>query len=485
VSRIVPVRRKAERSVITALPKPGEPSSLDTIARTLGPGANFLVVAGWLLQIVALLSSSRDVSLVSIISAVVCMVLAVVGVSGGVAARRGSLVGMLAVALLFVGFLGSGVQLALNIGQSAATQITIVVGWVVALTWFVTAKGTRLRGGRLPAVVLAGLYLVLAALWTRSYVPYFDVFTVLTEGAQGLLSGHNPYAMTFSNLYTPEDVARFYGPNFLVDGRIPYGYPYPPITLFLSMPGHLLGDVRLAGVVWTALAFLALSWFGKRPSKLVIAALLVAGPGAIFIIQGWTEMLIVPLIVFFVLAVERGKLMAAAVILGALFVSKQYFLVAAPALWLLRPYATKQRVIAFVSTALVFVLPWAVADPGAMYRALVGFQAAPPLRVDSLSITVWLAQVAAVPDGALLRLLPLLGGFAVALTMALLVPAGLARFLVSVSLALFATVILSKQGFFNYYYLVAQLLIVAAYVQSWHSPTVHAAEPVNPAAGTG
>jgi hypothetical protein len=83
----------------------------------------------------------------------------------------------------------------------------------------------------------------------RSSPAQIDVQVYLHDGVIRLLHGQNPYTMTIPNIYQSPFTEMFYGPDLVVQGRVPVGFPYLPVALLLSIPGYVLGDVRYSQLI--------------------------------------------------------------------------------------------------------------------------------------------------------------------------------------------------------------------------------------------
>lgn len=308
------------------------------------------------------------------------------------------------------------------------------------------------------------LTFLLMALTILVDVPRIDVHVFLTEGSRALLHGQNPFAISYTNVYDARESALLYGPGIVVDGRVSYGFPYPPTTLLAAVPGYLAGDVRLSVALAVCALVAALLWRSTAPAPRAAALLLVCSPGAAHVVpNSWVEPLMVALLGFTVLALHRGRLLLAACVLGLLLVSKQYFVVLAPCLWLLRPYATRGRVLAMVASAAATVVPFLLWDPAAFYRSIVEFQFLQPYRPDSVGLLVWTVEHLGWPGPSVYGVLPLAAGLLTSVLLAVRLRPGPDAFSVAVAAALVVTVMLSKQAFLNYYYLAAGALFVAAW----------------------
>lgn len=336
----------------------------------------------------------------------------------------------------------------------------------------------QLTSGKWPAslsapVVLVVAHLLLLASMVLTTEWPVDVHAFLTQGSQALLQGRNPYALTFPNLYGQEQTELFYGPGVVVDGRITYGFPYPPATLLPATAAYLLGDVRLASVI--ALGAVALLIFASSRSTVdrLAAVLVVVSPGVVEVVRGaWIEATIAALLGLTVWAIRRQHLGTAAVLVGLLLSSKQYMVVALPCLWLLRAHATRGRVAAVVASAAAVNLPFLLAGPSDFWRSIVEFQLVQPFRPDSISLLVESVNRFGWPAPSIFAVLPLAAGLLTAVLCAWRMPLGPAAFATSLGLSLLVTVLLSKQAFLNYYFLVGQAWIIAAWAQAMASGPV-------------
>jgi hypothetical protein len=269
--------------------------------------------------------------------------------------------------------------------------------------------------------------------------------------------------MTFRSPFTDEQNARFYSPAVLDGHTVTAGFPYPPVMLVGACVGWLLGDVRIAGGLALLGALFVLSRLrGGGP-----AALLVLLPGIVLVLtQGWVEPVCVLLLALTVVSFIRGDRWAP-VWLGLLLVSKQYFVVVLPLVWLLLPADAGRRSASrmlgtTVGTGALTLLPFAVWDFHGFWRSLVQFQLLQPYRPDSSSFLVWLVNRTGWPPPAVYGVLPIAAGLAVACLLAWRAPRHPASFAAATAVTLTVVITLSKQAFANYWFLVAAALIVAA-----------------------
>ena len=398
--------------------------------------------------------------------------LGVIGIGGLIAWRAsasingswGSTTAKAAGVLIFVGAVCNVGNIGPGHWMALAGRVAVTSLYAAMALWAAFGRGRSRRGRLLPPIAFAGLHAMLVVAWLKAVPPYIDVHVALTEGVRTFLSGHNPYAMNYPNMYTEQATLQFYGPGFMVDGQIPFGLPYPPINMILSIPAFLLGDVRYAGVMW--LMVLAVALFGRgtnRPDR-ILAVLVLTAPGAMWILWGaWTESTVVPLLGLALLALRREKYLTAAILVGVLLVSKQYFLSVAPCLWLLRPYVTRGRILACLTAASLVTVPWLLADPRAFVRAIVIYQLTPPLRTDALSLLVEIVGHLGGGDSVIYRILPLALGTGVAVLFSWRRAPNASNFAVGVALSLLTTILWSKQAFQNYYFLAGMALLLAVW----------------------
>jgi len=296
-----------------------------------------------------------------------------------------------------------------------------------------------------------------------------DVQVFLHDGAIAVLHGHNPYAMTFPNVYPSHLSDLFYGPGVVMNGRITSGFPYLPVSLLVAIPGQLLGDVRYSQLIAMIVTALVLRRLASDQVGRAAAVLGVASVSAIPVLNGaWTEPTIVALLACLVLALERRRYSFVAVFLGLFLVSKQYVVIAIPVIWLICQRLTRRMISISLGVAIAVTLPFFLADPAAFWKAIVEFQLVQPFRADSLSLLVSSINTFGWPPPWTYGVLPLLGGGLTAIALALRAPRTPAAFAAGVGLTLLVTILLSKQAFMNYYFLVSGAFLVAAVAWPTH-----------------
>jgi hypothetical protein len=313
----------------------------------------------------------------------------------------------------------------------------------------------------LPLFLLA--YAAITIFFLRSAASHQDVQVFLHDGSDALLHGSNPYSMTFPYIFKSPSTQLFYGPGVVIDGRITYGFPYLPVSLLVAIPGHLLGDVRYSQLIAMLITALVLRRLASDPIGRAAAVLGVAAPTAIPMLTGaWTEPTLVALLACLVLALERRRYVFVAVFLGLFLVSKQYVMIAIPAFWLIRAWLTPRVIFIGVGLAAAVTLPFFAVDPAAFWKAIVQYQLIQPFRADSVSLLVSSANTFGWPPPWTYGVLPLIGGGLTAIVLALRAPRTPAAFAAAVGLTLLVTILLSKQAFMNYYFIVSGAFLIAA-----------------------
>jgi hypothetical protein len=321
---------------------------------------------------------------------------------------------------------------------------------------------------RLPHIRWAfALFLLAHAAMTvallRSTPAHIDVAMFLRDGTVGVLHGHNPYAMTFPDMYNPKQTVQFYGHGVVTNGRVTFGFPYLPLALLVAIPGQILGDVRYTQLIAMVVTAVILHRLASDRVGRAAAVLAVAAPAAIPVLTGaWTEPTLVALLACLVLALERRRSAFVAVLLGLFLASKQYVVVVIPLLWLIRQLLTRRVILICVGLAAAVTLPFFLIDPAAFWKAIVQYQLIQPFRSDSTSLLVFSVKTFGWPPPWTYGVLPLLGGGLTALALAVRAPRTPSAFAAGVGLTLLVTILLSKQAFMNYYFLVSGAFLIAA-----------------------
>jgi hypothetical protein len=279
----------------------------------------------------------------------------------------------------------------LGIIRSAAVLAGIAVALAAAAVWRFSSwtRGTAV----VAAAVVCAMLLVPAVLLqvglrdaTEPWYHTNDSTYQIELGGDLVLNGENPYGHDYGD----SGLERFYP---AVDA--PEGFPQVALRHFAYFPGTPLtaaawrlvpapfDDYRVFVMLATlALLPAALLFPGPLAWKLPVGAALAANP---LIIRGaWFGTADAPSLLALVLAfglLARGRYVWAAASLGAAVMLKQFALVAVPffvvALLLLRvPRRTLQRAAAaFGGVVVATVLPFLIADPGALWDDTVAYGA--------------------------------------------------------------------------------------------------------------
>lgn len=336
----------------------------------------------------------------------------------------------------------------------------------VALASGAVASGAPGTGRPLPIGALVASHF-LVGLWViqHSPVPPIDVDLFHRHAVAALRSGHNPYAITFPDIYGN---AAYYGPGLSADGRLQFGYPYFPLTLLAVAPGVIFGgDPRYAQLVAMELAAVLMAFSRVRGFGPLAAALYLTTPRTFFVLeQSWTE----PFLVFGVAAVTFAACRDRRWVpwlFGGFLALKQYTVIALPAAallsgWPLQPRTLTAFLLKGATVAAAITLPFFLWNPGAFWSSVVTLQIYQPFRLDALSVPAWLVSLGRPPLSAALSFVAAALVMGLALWRQPRTPAGFALALATTFLAFF---LFNKQAFCNYYFFVLGTLCVtlAAY----------------------
>ncbi len=316
------------------------------------------------------------------------------------------------------------------------------------------------------------------------------MLTVFRGALSALTSLESPYSITFQNIYVDESL---YGPGMVVDGRVQFGFPYPPLSLLMALPFHLAHlDIRYAELCALVAGAAALGYSARQRVAPLAAAALLFTPRTFFVLeQAWTESLILGWLGLLVFAARRARpprtavsrwFSAAGITLGLLVAAKQHLAIALIFTgWVRRGDAagsdTGARLATAVGVASVVTLPFVLWDPEGFWRSVVLLQLREPFRLDSLSVMSHLARAGWEPTPSALLLAPLTA-LAAGLGLAWWrLPRTTAGFALALGTGFLLMFLFSKKAFCNYYFLVIGLLLAAVAATA-------AADPVDPSLPT-
>jgi hypothetical protein len=337
---------------------------------------------------------------------------------------------------------------------SARAFVPFLAGIVLAslLVGAGFARESWLGPFRVPLILLVHLGL---GIWMirATPSPYIDVYIFQRDATAALLRGVNPYAITFPDIYQGMP---FYGPGVSVNGRLTFGFPYPPLSLLMALPGHLLaGDYRYSQLVAMTASGALMAYSRPGPLASIAASLFLFTPRAMFVLeQGWTEPLVLLALAGTIFVACRAPRYIP-ICFGLFLAAKQYCFLAVPSLALLmpRPFRWSEYGRALGEAMLVAVaitLPFFLWDIHAFMRSVIALQLHQPFRPDALSFLSWSAE-GEQHWPTWLSLAAAIFASALALWRGMRSPMGFAS---AVALTLLGFFAFNKQAFCNYYFLV-------------------------------
>ncbi len=326
------------------------------------------------------------------------------------------------------------------------------------------AERPALTRVRMP-LLLAIYFMIGVWIIRNSPHPHIDVFPIHQDSAAALLRGVNPYAITFEDIYGGQ--SSYFAAGIVREGRIQHGYPYPPLSLLMSLPGYLVtGDHRYSQLLAVTLAAVCL--IAARQGVVVpvlSAAILLLTPRGFQVIEdSWTEPFVVLCLAVTVFAACR-KPRWLPYCLGLFLAVKQYTVIFAPATLLLwpamrisswrgaiHPYAKA------LAVAVAVTLPFLLWDASAFIWSAVKIFQITPFREDALSISAAMSRAGWRPPG-MIGFLAVLPVYYLLWRFAPRTPAGFAGAVALLAMVFFA---FSKQAFLNQYFFMIAACCIAA-----------------------
>ena len=353
---------------------------------------------------------------------------------------------------------------------SAPTPNALVLAGLPIIASSAAALLAPDRAARRLLLVIAALNLAMGGFVARQTAVAIDVQIFQDAGAEALLSGRNPYAITFANpsipLDRPNAISPVYSAEVQRDGRLLFGFPYLPLSLLAVLPAYaLMGDPRFALAAALAGAGLLIAQVGRGRAARCAAVVALTAPAGWRVVQSaWTEPLMMLALAGVAIAACRGW-RAMPIFAGVFFATKQYTFIYLPLLWLLlpRPLATRPTLrwlgLAALAAAAV-TLPLALWDARAFWHSAFAIQLAQPFRPDSLSLLALYARLAgaAPPMASAIAFAAIVPAWAIALRFA---PRDAAGFTLGVAATTVAFLFFSRQAFLNYHSFAAYAVLLS------------------------
>ncbi|PTX93956.1 hypothetical protein DB345_20520 [Spartobacteria bacterium LR76] len=333
------------------------------------------------------------------------------------------------------------------------TLLIALVAYAVGL-----ALSERRRYWAFVAVIILLFYTQFLTLMA-SPDPQIDVFMIDRDAVGYLFAGKNPYSIEFPDMYSG---AYDYVPRFT----------YWPGLLLFTIPTWLMGDIRYATVICTALASVCFYWLNRNAGRNVTesqqgALLFLSFPVGLFMLeQAWVDSIPAALTVLTAVLFIKKRWLIACAVLGVIITTKQYgFLVAVPSLvYILRTVGWKKAAQGFGVMALVCTIivgPFLLWDIKGFHTSTIDLLIGMPFRDDALSLVALCKRMLHFwPPGLLLLALYFATLGAGALFLLLKRSCTLrdwAFTLVAIHSVMF---LFGKQAFCNYYYMLAVFTMI-------------------------
>ncbi|GAT33134.1 hypothetical protein TSACC_21543 [Terrimicrobium sacchariphilum] len=262
-----------------------------------------------------------------------------------------------------------------------AIKLTLLIALIVYAVGL--ALSERRRYWAFVAVIILLFYTQFLTLMA-SPDPQIDVFMIDRDAVGYLFTGQNPYSIEFPDMYSG---AYDYVPRFT----------YWPGLLLFTIPTWLLGDIRYATVICTALAAVCFYWLNRTAGRNVTesqqgALLFLSFPVGLFMLeQAWVDTIPAALTVLTAVLLIKQRWLLACAVLGVIVTTKQYgFLVAVPSLiYILRSVGWRKALqgagVMALTCALIFG-PFLLWDIKGFHTSTIDLLIGMPFRDDALSI---------------------------------------------------------------------------------------------------
>ncbi|MHB8717928.1 MAG: hypothetical protein ACYDAC_03415 [Candidatus Dormibacteria bacterium] len=347
-------------------------------------------------------------------------------------------------------------SLALLLQAVAAPDFALPPAGVVAIAVLLAAIPlVRPRAGWLLLGLTAATEAVaLTHAWTWGAVAN-DVFTEVQGASAALLHGQNPYAAQYTVYLGNQGHTQLFGSA---------AFCYGPVVILLSIPGRLLGDVRVMALAMNlAILAAALVWthrnLGGGAALRNLAALWVSSPLIPFmVLMDWTDSFCVAGFAWWLVLRDRHRWWATLALTMALGSKPSVLLLMVPMLaW---SGAMRRELVWAALGALALLLPFAIwtGVPQFVQDTVLVF-ADLPARHDALTLD----GAASVVGVGLLPPLLLWAGVVVATTFfALRRNRDVGALLANGSALVIIVCLFGKQAFLNYYFIAAMAMLLLA-----------------------
>jgi hypothetical protein len=303
------------------------------------------------------------------------------------------------------------------------------------------------------------LWMFAATLTIRNANPHIDIIPVHQESISALLHGADPYGITLPIIYNASEQKQFYVPTDIRNNRLQYGFPYPPLSLLLSVPGQVLaGDYRYGMMLAVAVAAWLMANTNSFKAAKCAAALFLFTPKGIYVVaMGWTEPLLVLLLAATAFcAVRYPRILP--YVFGLFLSVKQYLApVLIASVMLVKPLRRKAVFCFWKKAALIAIavtLPFVLWNYSAFIHT---FSRSFPLRPEALSFNSLLFRLGIYVPAWLLPL----PAMAVAALLARRIPLTPSGFAASIGIFYLFLFVFAKLAFCNYYYFIIAAFCIA------------------------
>jgi hypothetical protein len=316
--------------------------------------------------------------------------------------------------------------------------------------WYAFARATRWWWfGAIPSLVLQVWVAIAQWHWGTAAI---DVFFTLQSATEHLLRGANPY------LFQYRDEVPLPRPHWVLAP-----FQYGPTTLYLGVPGRLLGDVRLlpaVALIATAIALVGLA--RRRGHQQLRRVFYLTASLPLFvpmIVNGWVDVYTAAGLAIWWALRERSW-MVASTALGIGAAAKPVMLVGLVPM-LVWDRSVRRDCLVALGAAVVLCVPFVIwTGPTRFVYAVAG------VHVSVLN-QPWPTSISF--DAILLRArLPVVPDWVAVLLVGLSIPAAFrwrpaAKHiqLSAASVLMIAALLLSRQSFLNYYFVIAVWMLLA------------------------